>query len=70
MSNFQERLIESMIKDFEEVKSLEDSKAIRKECALLIKRVESARKLLSSDDALTSQLEDIESKVLSLKNNG
>jgi hypothetical protein len=66
MSNLQERLIESMIKDLENIKRFDEGKILRKECSLLIKRVESAKKLFSAEDELLSKLQKIELEIRSI----
>ena len=67
MSNLQDRLIESMIKDLENIKNFDQGKILRKECALLMKRVESAKKLFSDDNDLISLLQKIELEIKSIK---
>lgn len=67
MANLQERLIESMIKDLKNIEDFEDGRALRKECSLLLKRVESAKKLFSENAELNSRLLEIELKIRVLK---
>jgi hypothetical protein len=67
MTTMQDRLIESMIKDFNSINEFEDGKSLRKDCSLLIKRIESAKQLLSDNAILVSQLKDLELKVQNLK---
>jgi hypothetical protein len=62
MSSLQERLIESMVKDFEDIKEFEEGKGLRKESALLLKRIISAKELLSGNKDLLTILEDLEAK--------
>jgi hypothetical protein len=67
MTSLQDRLIESMIKDLENIKNFDEGKTLRKECSLLLKRIESAKKLFIDDKILTSKLLDIEIKTKNLK---
>lgn len=69
MSNLQERLIESMLKDIQNIEEFDQGKILRKECSLLLKRVESAKKLFADDPALVIKLDEIEHKVQELKAN-
>ncbi len=68
MANLQERLIESMLKDLENIQDFDHGKILRKECSLLQKRIDSARKLFSGDETILKKLQDIELKVRELKN--
>ena len=67
MASLQETVMESMIKDLENIGSLEDRKLVRKECSLLLKRIESAKKLFLDNKDLISQLLEIELKTKLLK---
>ena len=50
MASLQDRIIESMIKDLENLKDFEQGKLLRKECSLLLKRIESAKKLFLDEE--------------------
>lgn len=63
MASLQQRLIETIINDFEKIKALEAGKDQRNECNLLLKRIESAKKLLPDD----SELIEIERCVILLQ---
>lgn len=67
MTSLQDRIIESMIKDLENLKDFEQGKLLRKECSLLLKRIESAKKLFLDDKGLTSKLLEIELTTKNLK---
>jgi hypothetical protein len=67
MASLQDRIIESMIKDLENLKDFEQGKLLRKECSLLLKRIESAKKLFLDDKELTSKLLEIELTTQNLK---
>lgn len=69
MSNLQERLIESMLKDLQNIEEFDQGKILRKECSLLLKRVESAKKLFADDPTLLTKLDEIKYKVEKLKTN-
>ena len=68
MASFQERIIETIITDFEQIKTMPADKNQRNECNILLKRIESAKKLFSADSQLSSKLVDIEKKINILKN--
>jgi hypothetical protein len=57
-----------MTKDLENIKEFDNGKVLRKECSLLLKRIESAKKLFSEDLVLSSKLLEIEKKTQELKN--
>lgn len=63
MASLQQRLIETIINDFEKIKALGAGKDQRNECNLLLKRIESAKKLLPDD----SELIEIEKSVILLQ---
>jgi hypothetical protein len=67
MASLKDTLIESMIKDLENIKDFEDGKSLRKECSLLLKRVESAKKLFADDKDQITKLLEIEVKAKNLK---
>ena len=67
MASLQDRLIESMLKDLKNIEDFDEGKTLRKECSLLLKRIESAKKLFTDDKALTTKLLEIELKVQKLK---
>ena len=67
MASLQQRLIETIINDFEKIKALGPGKDQRNECNLLLKRIESAKKLFVGDSELTSQFLEIEKKINVLK---
>lgn len=66
MSSLQERIIESIESDLKNIKEFEEGKTLRKECSLLTKRVESAKKLCSEDSELTIRLVQIERDISEL----
>ena len=66
MASLKKVLLESMVKDFENIKNFEKGKIQKKECSLLLKRIESAKKLLLDDKEITSSLLEIELKALEL----
>lgn len=63
MASLQQRLIETIINDFEKIKTLEPGKDQRNECNLLLKRIESAKKLFIGDSELTSKLLEIDKRI-------
>ena len=67
MSSLQEVLVESMLKDFENIKQFEIGKSLRKEYSLLSKRIESAKKLLANDNNLLLKVEQLELKMKTIK---
>ena len=67
MASLKDTIIESMIKDLENIKDFENGKALRKECSLLLKRIESAKKLFEDDQEATSKLNEIEISTKNLK---
>tara|TARA_R110000868_G_scaffold117600_11_gene312369 strand:+ start:32877 stop:33089 length:213 start_codon:yes stop_codon:yes gene_type:complete len=67
MASFQERLIETIMSDFENIKSLGPGKVQRNECNLLLKRIESAKKLFLDDQDSSARLEKIERSVSDLR---
>lgn len=67
MTSFKERIIETIIQDLENIKTLEAGKNQRNECNLLLKRIESAKKLFLEDQEQNSKLLEIEKKVKALK---
>ncbi len=67
MASLQVRIIESLIKDLESIKDLSDNKAQRKEYSLILKRIESAKKLFLDDKDLTAKLLEIEIETQSCK---
>jgi hypothetical protein len=69
VSSLQERIIESLIKDLESIKNLDSQKNQNKEYALILKRIESAKKLFLTDEVKTLRLTEIELKTRSLKDN-
>lgn len=52
MSSFKERIVETIASDLEKIKALDNPKMIRKECSMLLKRIEDAKKLLCDDKTL------------------
>lgn len=67
MASLKEIVIESMIKDLENIRNFESGKNLRKECSLLLKRIESAKKIFSDDKQNTSKLLEIEMNINKLK---
>jgi hypothetical protein len=63
MGNLQDTLVETIEKDYEDIQAIEDSKSQRKECNILLKRVETAKNLLGSNKDLLKKIIDIESKI-------
>lgn len=63
MASLQHRLIETIASDLEKIKALEAGKNQRNEYNLLLKRIESAKKLLPDD----SELIEIEKCVILLQ---
>ncbi len=63
MSTLVETLVETIAKDLLEVQNLEDPKTLRKESSILLKRIESAQKLVSNNEALKKKLEDIKKRL-------
>ena len=61
--SFQERIIDTIANDFELIKSFDNAKEIRKECSLLLKRVESAKKLFVENQLILQRLADIERQI-------
>lgn len=68
MTSLKDKLLETIIKDFESLKENKHHKTLRKECSLLLKRIESARKLFSQDKALHLKINGIENEIKLLKN--
>lgn len=66
MNNLQFRLIEGIESDFNNIKEFEEGKSLRKECSLLLKRMESAKKLCLENNELSSKLISIEKKITEL----
>ncbi len=66
MASLQERLVETMAKDYENIKEYDEGKVLRKERSLLLKRIESAKKLFFEDQQLAIKLTEIENKTLEL----
>jgi len=67
MASFQERILETIQTDFEQIKKMPADKNQRNECNILLKRIESAKKLCLADASLTAKLVDIEKKINSFK---
>ena len=67
MANLKETIVESMIKDLANIKDFEEGKNLRKECSLLLKRIESAKKLFVDDYEMISKLNEIEMTTNNLK---
>lgn len=63
MSSMKERIIESISSDFKDIKEFEEGKALRKECSLLTKRIDSAKKLCKDDLDLLSKLELVQKDI-------
>ena len=52
MSSLKERIFETIASDLEKIKSLDSPKMIRKECNMLLKRIEDAKKLFTDEPKL------------------
>ena len=70
MSNLKQRIIESILKDFENIKEFDSGKTLRKERSLLLKRVESAKKLFIDDLQISNELLEIERLIGSFDDKG
>lgn len=66
MSSMKERIIESIVSDFKDIKEFEEGKGLRKECSLLAKRILSAKKLCADDLDLLAKLDVVEKDILKL----
>tara|TARA_R110000868_G_scaffold258137_10_gene515437 strand:- start:12958 stop:13176 length:219 start_codon:yes stop_codon:yes gene_type:complete len=69
MASFQERLIDTITTDYEKIMSLDPGKIQRNECNLLLKRIESAKKLFASSSELIDRLLKIEKLVNDCRQN-
>lgn len=67
MANLLNTLIETIQKDIETLNNVEKDKHFRKESSLILSRIESAKKLVSSDNSLSTKLECLEQLLMSLK---
>ncbi len=67
MASFQERIIETILTDFEQIKTMPADKKQRNECNLLLKRLESAKKLFLDDRETSLRLLDIENRIKVVK---
>ena len=67
MASFQQRIIETILTDFDQIKTMPADKNQRNECNILLKRIESAKKLFLADSEMTSKLLEIEKKINSFK---
>lgn len=63
MGNLQETLIETIEKDFDDIAQIDDSKVKRKEFNILLKRIETAKNLLVSNEVFVKRLIIIENKI-------
>ncbi|OUR99562.1 hypothetical protein A9Q84_00650 [Halobacteriovorax marinus] len=68
MASLQDTLIETISKDLKDLGSLESGKDRRKECSLLLARIESAKKIMSTNESLMKKLSDFQLETESLKN--
>ncbi len=67
MGSLQDRLLESLIKDIENLENITEPKILRKELSLLASRVESAKKLFSEDEQKMVRVCKIEEELIKLK---
>jgi len=67
VGSLQDRLVESLIKDIENLENITEPKIMRKELALLASRVESAKKLFSEDEQKMQRVRMIEEELTKLK---
>ncbi len=67
MATLQEALIETISKDLTIIGSLDDGKSTRKECSLLLSRIESAKKLVQDDEILLKKLAELQNEVEGIK---
>jgi len=67
MASFQEILVRGIIKDFKNIQEMTENKTLRKECSLLIKRVKSAKLLLSKKKEDVDKLEKLEKEIQEFK---
>lgn len=63
MSSMKERIIESIASDFKDIREFEEGKGLRKECSLLAKRIDSAKKLCIDDLDLLNKLELVQKDI-------
>jgi len=68
LASLQDTLIETISKDLKDLGSLESGKDRRKECSLLLARIESAKKIMSTNESLMKKLSDFQLETESLKN--
>lgn len=67
MASFKDRIIETISNDLEQIKKIGNPKEIRKECGMLLQRVESAKKLFTTDQDQLKKLIELELKLKKLK---
>jgi hypothetical protein len=68
MASLQDTLIETISKDLKDLGSLEVDKTLRKECSLLLSRIESAKKIVTSNLDLMTKLSELQEQTEHLKN--
>jgi len=66
MSSLKEKIISTIEKDFDLLAGLQEIKMKRKESSLLLKRIESSRKLLADDTELIEKLNELETRIKNL----
>ena len=66
MSSLLNTLIETIVKDLADIELIEENKFKRKECNLLLKRIDVAKNLVGDDAKLVLDLENLEKKTRSL----
>lgn len=68
MASLQDTLIDTISKDLKDLGSLEGDKKLRKECSLLLSRIESAKKIVASNRDLMNKLGELQKQTELLKN--
>jgi hypothetical protein len=63
MSTLQEKLIETIEKDFAEVKELTEEKQKRKQTSMLLVRIKSAKKVLAGNDEMLKRINKLETDI-------
>ncbi|MFT6633246.1 MAG: hypothetical protein ACJAS4_003216 [Bacteriovoracaceae bacterium] len=63
MSTLQEKLIETIEKDFAEVKELTEEKQKRKQTSMLLVRIKSAKKVLAGNDEMLKRINKLEKDI-------
>jgi len=63
MSTLQEKLIETIEKDFAEVKEIIEEKQKRKQTSMLLVRIKSAKKVLAGNDEMLKRINKLEKDI-------